>query len=103
MKTVKEQVKDFLDIEFEELKKFADSIDDQALESAKNLILEAEKNHNRVHVTGIGKPAMWRLSFLPRGRPLMSFTGQSVFTEALDRWFRETWLLRFQTAARRQS
>ena len=43
MKTVKEQVKDFLDIEFEELKKFADSIDDQALESAKNLILEAEK------------------------------------------------------------
>ena len=56
MKTVKEQVKDFLDIEFEELKKFADSIDDQALESAKNLILEAEKNHNRVHVTGIGKP-----------------------------------------------
>lgn len=56
MKTVKEQIKDFLDIEFEELKKFADSIDDQALESAKNLILEAEKNHNRVHVTGIGKP-----------------------------------------------
>lgn len=56
MKTVKEQVKDFLDIEFEELKKFADSIDDQALESAKDLILEAEKNHNRVHVTGIGKP-----------------------------------------------
>lgn len=56
MKTVKEQVKDFLDIEFEELKRFADSIDDQALESAKNLILEAEKNHNRVHVTGIGKP-----------------------------------------------
>lgn len=56
MKTVKDQVKDFLDIEFEELKKFADSIDEQTLESAKNLILEAEKNHNRVHVTGIGKP-----------------------------------------------
>lgn len=56
MKTEKEQVKEFLDIEANELKKFADEIDSEALSAAKNLILEAEANRNRIHVTGIGKP-----------------------------------------------
>ena len=56
MKTAKEQVREFLDIELGEVKKFADHIDTEALAAAKELILEAEKNHNRVHVTGIGKP-----------------------------------------------
>ncbi len=39
-----------------EVKKFIGSIDYNELAAAKNLILEAEKNNNRVHVTGIGKP-----------------------------------------------
>lgn len=52
----KEQLKDFLDIETTELKGFMDQIDEQALIQARDLILEAEKNKNRVHVTGIGKP-----------------------------------------------
>ena len=56
MKTEKEQVQEFLDIALGEVKKFTDSIDTKALAAAKELILEAEKNHNRVHVTGIGKP-----------------------------------------------
>lgn len=56
MKTEKEQVKEFLDIEASELKKFADGINSEALSEAKNLILEAEANRNRIHVTGIGKP-----------------------------------------------
>lgn len=56
MKTEKEQVKEFLDIEASELKKFADGINSEALSAAKNLILEAEANRNRIHVTGIGKP-----------------------------------------------
>lgn len=56
MKTEKEQVQEFLGIALSEVKKFADSIDTEALAEAKRLILEAEKTHNRVHVTGIGKP-----------------------------------------------
>ena len=56
MKSGNEQIKDFLDIEFSELQHFANGIDTEALVAAKELILTAEKNHNRVHVTGIGKP-----------------------------------------------
>ncbi|PWL68401.1 MAG: carbohydrate isomerase [Amedibacillus dolichus] len=56
METEKEQIKDFLSIESEELKRFIDDIDTEALIQARDLVLEAEKNHNRVHVTGIGKP-----------------------------------------------
>ena len=48
MKTEKEQVQEFLDIALGEVKKFTDSIDTKALAAAKELILEAEKNHNRV-------------------------------------------------------
>lgn len=50
------QVKDFLNIETNEITAFMNKIDDRALTKAKNIILEAEKNKNRVHVTGIGKP-----------------------------------------------
>lgn len=54
--TERDQVKKFLDIESNELDKFKNNIDIDALTDAKNLILSAEKNKNRVHVTGIGKP-----------------------------------------------
>lgn len=56
MKSENEQIREFLNIEFSELKEFANGIDIDALTKAKNIILEAEKNKNRVHVTGIGKP-----------------------------------------------
>lgn len=56
MKTIKEQIDAFLDIEFHELEQFAKKIDVQALVQAKELILKAEEQKNRVHVTGIGKP-----------------------------------------------
>lgn len=56
LKKEQEQVQDYLDIALDEVHKFADHIDTKALHAAKNLILEAEKTGNRVHVTGIGKP-----------------------------------------------
>ncbi len=56
MKSEKEQIREFLNISFSELKEFTDSIDIDALKKAKNLILDAEANKNRVHITGIGKP-----------------------------------------------
>lgn len=52
----KEQIQEYLDIALGEVYKFADSIDAKALWAAKNLILEAEEDGGRVHVTGIGKP-----------------------------------------------
>ena len=55
MAVEKEQIREFLDIESSELKNFIDSIDAEALIAARELILQAEQNHNRVHVT-IGKP-----------------------------------------------
>lgn len=57
MATDKEQVKEFLDIASGQVQKWIDSIDVDALSAAKKLILDAEANNNRVHVTGIGKPA----------------------------------------------
>lgn len=46
----------FLNILEEEIKTYISSIDEATIMQARDLILEAEKNHNRVHVTGIGKP-----------------------------------------------
>lgn len=54
--TEKDQVQKFLDIESSELDKFKKNIDIESLTKAKKLILSAEENKNRVHVTGIGKP-----------------------------------------------
>lgn len=51
-----QQIKTFLDIETNEIQRFIDQIDEPSLTSARDLILEAERNKNRVHVTGIGKP-----------------------------------------------
>jgi len=52
----KEVLEQFLGVVSEETKKFIDDIDYNELAAAEKLILEAEKNNNRVHVTGIGKP-----------------------------------------------
>lgn len=46
----------FLNILEDEIKAYINSIDEAPIKQARDLILEAEKNHNRVHVTGIGKP-----------------------------------------------
>jgi len=56
MTTDKKQIQEFLDIELPQLQKCAESVDDKALTKAKKIILNAEKKHGRVHVTGIGKP-----------------------------------------------
>ncbi|AXU51840.1 SIS domain-containing protein [Clostridioides difficile] len=47
---------EFLDNISNELSEFIASIDETSINKACELILEAEKNHGRVHVTGIGKP-----------------------------------------------
>lgn len=52
----KETLKQFLDVLSNETNKFINNIDYDSLDAAKELILTAEKNNNRVHVTGIGKP-----------------------------------------------
>ena len=53
---VQKEVNDFLNIELEEINKFRNGIDMESIEKAKELIMGAEANGNRVHVTGIGKP-----------------------------------------------
>lgn len=49
-------IKEFLDIEFSEMRNYIESIDYSSIEKAKDLILDAESKNNRLHVTGIGKP-----------------------------------------------
>jgi len=46
----------FLDILSSEVSTFIASIDEVAINQARDLIIKSEKNHGRVHVTGIGKP-----------------------------------------------
>ena len=56
MKTDKEQVLDFLSIMTTQINEFISNIDHSQLTKAKELILSAEADKNRVHVTGIVKP-----------------------------------------------
>lgn len=52
-----ETFKQYLSILSNEMEKFVSSINYSELVKAEKLILDAEKNKNRVHVTGIGKPS----------------------------------------------
>lgn len=52
----KEALDNYFDTVSDETKKIIKNIDYFKLMDAANIILEAEKNNNRVHVTGIGKP-----------------------------------------------
>lgn len=46
----------YLDTAKNELTKYMNEMDLEAIEAAANLIIEAEKNGNRLHISGIGKP-----------------------------------------------
>lgn len=50
------ELKNFINISMEEMQTLTRQIDWDFYEKAVNLILEAEKNNNRIHITGIGKP-----------------------------------------------
>lgn len=47
----------FIDISAKEFADFVESIDKESLKAAADIILEAKANGNRLHITGIGKPA----------------------------------------------
>ena len=50
-------LKSFIDISKAEFDAYVDSIDMASIRKAAEIILEAKKNGNRLHITGIGKPA----------------------------------------------
>ena len=50
-------LKEFFKTVQTEFNRFAETIEDDTYDAAVNIILEAEQNHNRVHITGIGKPS----------------------------------------------
>lgn len=50
------QIKEYLQIEEDQIQKFKNALNIDSIQLAKDLILDAEKHNNRVHVTGIGKP-----------------------------------------------
>ena len=52
-----EKLDSFIEISLEEFNKFASCIDKVALKKAVEIIINAKKNKNRLHITGIGKPA----------------------------------------------
>ena len=52
----KEALQKYIALEMQEVNSFVEGIDLESVESAKQLILSAQANKNRVHVTGIGKP-----------------------------------------------
>lgn len=47
----------FIDISKAEFDKYADSIDKESIVKAAKLIIDAKNKGNRLHITGIGKPA----------------------------------------------
>lgn len=49
-------LKSYLDIFSDEVKGYINNVPVKAIKEAKDMILRAEKNNGRVHITGIGKP-----------------------------------------------
>lgn len=66
----------FLNILSNEITTFISTIDENAINKARDLILESEKNHGRVHVTGIGKPS-YVAGYISS---LLSSTGTPTYT-----------------------
>ena len=52
----KEALQKYIALEMQEVNSFVEGIDLESVERAKQLILSAQANKNRLHVTGIGKP-----------------------------------------------
>lgn len=52
----KEALQKYIALEMQEVNSFVEGINLESVESAKQLILSAQANKNRLHVTGIGKP-----------------------------------------------
>jgi len=50
-------LKSFIDISKSEFDKYVESIDMESVKKAAEIIIEAKNNGNRLHITGIGKPA----------------------------------------------
>jgi len=50
-------LKSFIDISKSEFDKYVESIDMESVKKAAEIIIEAKSNGNRLHITGIGKPA----------------------------------------------
>lgn len=53
----KEILENYITISKEEIESFMNKIDADALQKAKEMIVKAEANGNRVHISGIGKPS----------------------------------------------
>lgn len=56
-KESQDSLKNFVNLAKEELEKFSATITSESYEKAVEIILNAEKNGNRIHITGIGKPS----------------------------------------------
>jgi D-arabinose 5-phosphate isomerase GutQ len=56
-KESQDSLKNFINLAKEELDKFSATITSESYEKAVEIILNAEKNGNRIHITGIGKPS----------------------------------------------
>lgn len=52
-----EALDSFINISTEEYNNYVGTIDKEAITNAAKLIIDAKKNGNRLHITGIGKPA----------------------------------------------
>lgn len=53
----RQALQSFVDVAKEEFDTFSKTVTEESLEKAAKVILDAEKNGNRVHITGIGKPS----------------------------------------------
>lgn len=53
-------LKSFIDISRTEFDKYADGIDCESVKAAAEVIIDAKKKGGRLHITGIGKPALLR-------------------------------------------
>lgn len=53
----REALQNFVDISKQEFNAFAETVTAESYEKAAEVILNAQKNGNRVHITGIGKPS----------------------------------------------
>lgn len=70
-----EELKKFDGIAAEELNRFIENVNDKEYTDAAEVILQAQENGNRVHITGIGKPG----HVAAYGASLLSSTGTPTY------------------------
>lgn len=102
-----DSLKKYIAISSEEFNHYIKCIDEETIRKAAELIIAAKRGRNRLHITGIGKPAHvanYAASlFLPQERRRIICMVRKRFMAPVGNWWKATSLSVFPIAVRRRN